>query len=223
MTGTPKFAAPARRRPSEFLLPDGRRVLVALPSDVEALRKRYGTAADGAQVEVEVVVHGSDEHRHFLHQSRHHHETRHAELRERLGAAVLDELDATRAQLDAVAAQLRRLESVVDCSGGSSGSGSGTRLNTNFSKFGFDAKVRTYADHDDGDYSAGSGGDEETRGNSGTKPLSTVSTVSVAGDDTPATYAGRRDDGGDALKLFRRPVIKQYFHRGLLWCVVSTR
>jgi hypothetical protein len=128
---------PRRNRPSEFLLPDGRKVLVALPSDIEALRQRYARSHDAdPPIQVEVVVHGSDEHRHFLGVTKSHHETRRAQLRERVGADVVDELETARAHLDAVSAQLDKLEAAALGSG----------LGANFEKFGFDAKVRTYAD-----------------------------------------------------------------------------
>ncbi|KAK5657783.1 hypothetical protein OQA88_2856 [Cercophora sp. LCS_1] len=167
-----------RRPPSEFILPDGRRVLVALPEDIEALRQRYANAHEAdPPTQVEVVVHGSDEHRHFLGVTKSHHETRHAQLREKVGHEVVNELDSVRAQLDAVSTQLLRLES-----------NGKARLNTNFEKFGFDAKLRTYGDDEES-------GDGE-------------STVVSLG-------AGER--GGGSMRLFRRPVVKQYFHRGLLW------
>ncbi|KAK4448935.1 hypothetical protein QBC34DRAFT_485330 [Podospora aff. communis PSN243] len=183
---------PRRNRPSEFLLPDGRKVLVALPSDIEALRQRHARSHDAdPPTQVEVVVHGSDEHRHFLGLTKSHHETRRAQLRERIGADVVEELEAARAQLDSVSAQLERLEAAA--------AAQGSGLGANFEKFGFDAKVRTYAD------------------DSGEDGLSS-SRVSLASVGAGESFweGGRRGDG-DALRLFRRPIIKQYFHRGLLW------
>lgn len=179
---------PTRRKPSEFLLPDGRKVLVALPEDIEALRQRYANSHDAdPPLQVEVVVHGSDEHRDFLHLTRTHHETRRAQLRERHGSDVVDEIDSVRAELDAVAAQLQRLEAAAAES---------NKLNTNFSRFGFDAKLRTYSDDDEGN---------------DTPSLSAASTRAL-GDASVA-------QGYDSMRLFRRPVVKQYFHRGLLWYV----
>lgn len=185
-TGT----APTQRgRASEFLLPDGRSVLVALPKDIDALRKRYVQAHDSnPPIQVEVVVHGSDEHRHFLRLSRTHHETRRTQLRDQLGSDVVDELEAARAQLDRLDAQLRAIEAAAD--------ESASRLNPNFSKFGFDAKLRTYADEE---------GDE---GKNREVASSAASSYSVG-----------TGDAGEALRLFKRPVVRQYFHRGLLWYV----
>jgi len=191
----------ARRRPSEFLLPDGRKVLVALPSDIDALRQRYARSHEAnPPIQVEVVVHGSDEHRHFLGLTKSHHETRRAQLREKVGADVVDELEGTRAQLDAVSAQLERLERAAaerEVGG----------LGRNFEKFGFDAKVRTYAADD------ASGEEGEGVASSG------VSLADSSGGESSFWEGGRRGDG-EAMRFFRRPIIKQYFHRGLLWLVV---
>ncbi|KAK0706826.1 hypothetical protein B0T26DRAFT_475322 [Lasiosphaeria miniovina] len=132
-----------RRRPTEFRLPDGRKVVVArLPEDAETLRRRYSTtpnnnnnkestsaaaaadeeaaaAADNneEQIDVEVVVHGSDEHRRLLREAQAHH--------------------------------LDRLQVDVSVRVG----------NASFSRFGFDAKLRMYDDDDDRD-----GGDDEVGG-----------------------------------------------------------
>ncbi|KAK1753739.1 hypothetical protein QBC47DRAFT_326288 [Echria macrotheca] len=192
MSNTPvrtTSGGPTRRRPSEFLLPDGRKVLVALPDDIEALRQRYANSHDAdPPIQVEVVVHGSDEHREFLQQTRSHHETRRAQLRERHGS-VVDEIDAVRTELDAVAAQLHRLEAAAAADG---------KLNTNFSRFGFDAKLRTYAD------------DDEEAGSGTPAALSRASSTLGGGDSSSV-------GGYESMRLFRRPVVKQYFHRGLLW------
>lgn len=185
-------SAVPRRPPSEFLLPDGRKVLVALPEDVDALRQRHAEAhnADPA-IQIEVVVHGSDEHRQFVRQSKTHHETRRAQLRDRLGPDAVDELDNACAQLEALETQLRRIEAAAEENAG--------RLNPNFSKFGFHGKLRTFTD------------EEEVDGEDGMVSSSRASSYSVGTEG--------KDDGADTMKLFKRPVIKQYFHRGLLWYV----
>jgi hypothetical protein len=179
------------RRATEFLLPDGRSVLVALPKDIDALRRRYAQTHDAdPPVQVEVVVHGSDEHRDYLRQSRTHHETRRAQLRDRLGAEAVDELDAARDQLDGLDAQLRAIDAATD--------EIASRLNPNFSKFGFDAKLRTYGGGDEGE-------------DDGDVASSAVSARSVS-----------TVEAGEAMMLFKRPVVRQYFHRGLLWYVPGT-
>lgn len=203
MSATP--TASRRRKPQEFCLPDGRRVVVALPEDAAALREKYGSstgAASAPEVQVEVVLHGSDEHRNFLVEAQAHHERRRAELRQRHGEAF-DEWEDVHSQLDAVSAQLDRL---VD---------QAARLNANFSKFGYDAQLRTY-DAEDG---PGTGSPTDGGANTprrGSAPASRA--LSVAdGSSIGGRSEWEERIGGETIKLFKRPVIKQYFHKGLLW------
>lgn len=241
---TPTTARPGtytRRRPSEFLLPDGRRVLVALPEEAEALRQKHkhhhhhhhhphhphhasehahpARAEEQQQAEqvqqVEVVVHGSHEHTALLHESRRHHEARRDALRARHGDGALREWDAVRRGLDGVTAQLARL---------ADHSAAGL-LRENFSRFGYDARLRTY-----GDGGGGGGG----RGEENKRQKSSASTSLVGEHGGPGQeeeeeegqYSGGEgeeeavdwdDRSGEGVRLFRVPVVKQYFHRGLLW------
>jgi low temperature requirement protein LtrA len=265
-------SARGRRRPSEFLLPDGKKVIVATPDEADALRQKYasltrkksdaapkaldigtppprevseinlsekgngdainvtdttrklarfsssmdpngddddqdgingldgtGTGPDGEHgLEVEIVVHGSPEHQAFLEQSLAHHQARREELRALHGKAF-EEWESVAAQLDSVQNQI---EHMTDHS---------ATLHANFSKFGYDAKLRTYSDGEDG--SGGSDGN----GNGG--PLSATSSANSSRTDLTlgdkVDYSQRR--GGEVIKLFKKPVVKQYFHRGLLW------
>ncbi|KAK4143596.1 uncharacterized protein C8A04DRAFT_12290 [Dichotomopilus funicola] len=180
--------------PSEFLLPNGTKVLVTLPDEVESLRKRYAhTAHADPPIQVEVVVHGSEQHRDLLHQTKSHHETRRQRLRERDGVAqVLEEWEEVRAQLEGLEAQLLKIAKEEYGVGG---------VNANFDKFGFHAKLRTYGE--------GEGEEDGEEGDGMTASSSGVSSYS-------GTTEGK-GEAGEAMKLFQRPVIKQYFHRGLLW------
>lgn len=197
-----------RRRPTEFRLPDGRKILVALPEEVEALRSKYASAnADpDSGPQIEVVVHGSAEHQEVLRQAQRLHAARHEELRRRYGADF-DEWARTAQELDSVTAQLERL---ADRS---------AQLHANFGKFGFSAQLRTYGDDEEG-----SGG--RSRHGSAMGPDST-SLYGGDGGDEGDGQDGDGESGGpvdcgekgraEPMKLFRRPVVKQYFHRGLLW------
>src|SRR6188768_149749 len=69
-----------KKKRTEFLLPSGRRVIVALPSDIDRLRRRYLAQDPEVVNPVEVVVHGSPEHLKFLGESKEHHEARHEAL-----------------------------------------------------------------------------------------------------------------------------------------------
>jgi hypothetical protein len=181
-----------KKKRTEFLLPSGRRIVVALPSDVDRLRRRYLSHPDApSPPPVEVVLHGSPEHLHFLSVSQAHHAARHEELRARVGHETAEELERVRAELRAVEGHLKRVERGMVVGGD---------LGASFGKFGFDAQLRTY----------GGGGEEgsETEGE-GDGEGSSWGGSTAAG---PGAEAGR-----DGLKVFRRPVVKQYFHRGLLW------
>jgi hypothetical protein len=179
-----------RRRPSEFMLPDGKKVLVALPEEAVALREKYaGTSGDDGP-QIEVVVHGSEEHRNYLHKTRSHHESRREGFRERFGADY-EEWERVAGELDSVTEQLEHIADHAH------------QLGHNFSKFGYSAQLRTY------------GGDKDTRSRSGVNSSAvSLSEESTIGEEKDA-WEERR--GMSTMKLFRRPVIKQYFHKGLLW------
>ena len=70
-------------------------------------------------------------------------------------------------------------------------------LEAHFNKFGYDAHIRSY---DDGDSPSGSGATTPRR-SSGSGSSETSSTKSMM------TH----------LKLFKVPVVRQYFHKGVLW------
>ncbi|GFP54159.1 hypothetical protein TASIC1_0003053700 [Trichoderma asperellum] len=169
-----------RRRLQEILLPDGKKIIVTLPEDLEDVRRKYPRGSD--DIQVEVVVHGSVEHSHYLRQSRDHHEERRQLLREQHGPAF-EEWEEVQTQLSSVTAELERLE---DQESG---------LYGNFSKFGYDAAIRTYSDEDPPIASSHASISEKARGQ----------------------WDQDGDRQGETTKLFKRPVIKQWFHQGLLW------
>jgi hypothetical protein len=170
-------------------------VLVALPSDADDLRKQYHGATD-APKQIEVVVHGSEQHTRLLRKAREYHERRAEEMRERHGADLLDEWDALRREIRDMQ---KMMERAMDHS---------SRLNANFEKFGYDARLRTWGDELDerekGGRGRGGGSDDETEVGGG-----------EASSSSGTDWSERR--GGTTLKLWKRPVIRQYFHRGLLW------
>lgn len=167
-----------RRRPQEFKLPDGTKVIATLPEELDTLRQKYANH----EFQVEIVVHGSTEHHDYLKQSRDHHEDRRSRLRERHGPAF-DEWEDIHNQLDTVTAELERLTNKT------------SELNANFSKFGYDANLRAYDDDHSG-------------------PGSSRASLSDVTSEKTLTDEPRM---GETIKLFKRPVVKQWFHRGLLW------
>lgn len=164
-------------------MPDGKKVIATLPEDVDSLRRKY---ANQKEVEVEVVVHGSDEHHEFLQQSRDHHESRREKLRELHGRAF-EEWEHIHTHLHAVHDELDRIRHKA------------SDLGASFSKFGYSSNLRTYNDDSPGPSS---------------------SRASLSGD-TIASVSDKDDHEqarpGATTKLFKRPVVKQWFHRGLLW------
>lgn len=168
-----------RRRRQEFLLPDGRKVIVTMPDDFDNLKQQY-SGTDNSHVEV--VIHGSDEHHQYLRETHAHHQDRHRRMTERHGRELLDELQDIQDQLNSAKAELDKL-----------GSDQGA-LSHNFSKFGFHAALRTYDD------------DANSSGHA-TSDFGSESTAVSWDDPRP----------GKTVKLFKKPVIKQWIHRGLLW------
>ncbi|KAI0137319.1 bacterial low temperature requirement A protein-domain-containing protein [Xylariales sp. AK1849] len=194
-------AAPSglhRRKPQEFLLPDGRKVLVALPEEAVRLRDKYAHHVDAAgAVQVEVVVHGSEAHCSHLRHVHRHHSAQQEALRAKHGEDF-ETWERTRSGLDEVARQLEGL----------SDHGAQEALNANFERFGYTSVLRTYGDR---------GG-----GNANGSGVVTPRKSSQVGDTSDGETSEMSRDwedarGGRSIRLFQRPVIKQYFHRGLLW------
>ncbi|KAK5728753.1 hypothetical protein LTR15_001892 [Elasticomyces elasticus] len=70
----------------------------------------------------------------------------------------------------------------------------GVSLEAHFGKFGYDAHVKSY--------------DEESPSHSGTNtPRSSIS----------GARPDHENDYGSSLKLWKKPIVRQYFHKGILW------
>lgn len=171
-----------RRRPQEFTLPSGKKVITTLPEDLEDLRRKY---SNQDEMQVEIVIHGSPEHSSYLRETREHHERRRTKLREEHGPAFAEWEDVQN-RLNSVNSELERLST------------NSAGLNANFNKFGYHADVRTYD------------GDEEAETAPASSAASMSDTLSVASSRSGARL-------GETTKLFKRPVVKQWFHQGLLW------
>ncbi|KAI6761986.1 hypothetical protein HG531_002539 [Fusarium graminearum] len=175
------FIPTRRRRPQEFTLPNGKKVIASLPEDIDELREKHGRRSD---VQVEIVIHGSPEHHNYLRETRDHHEGRRHHFRQKHGPAF-DEWEDMQAQLDLVNSHLERLSTNT------------SNLNANFDKFGYGAELRTYDD------------DEPAAGVDSSN-MSTSDTLSIGS-------SGSQSRLGETIKLFKKPVVKQWFHKGLLW------
>ncbi|KAM3451684.1 hypothetical protein MY3296_005096 [Beauveria thailandica] len=151
------------------------------------LLRRKHSASEGA---CDIVEHGSDAHINYLRQVHTHHEGRRDEMRARLGDAA-HEWEATHHQLTAVSMELEKLARREELA-----------LGRNFDKFGYNKRLRTY------DGVLGDGGDEKAK--DATSGTTTPGDVEAGG--------GRRGPGrGDTIKLFKMPVVRQWFHRGVIW------
>lgn len=137
--------------------------------------------------DTDVVEHGSEEHINYLRQVHSHHEGRRDQMRARLGDAA-SEWEETHRQLSSVSQELEKL------------SRRNTALGHNFDKFGYNSNLRTY----DGVLGDGGGGG----GGSG---------AATPGDDLESAPREERHHRGDSTKLFKRPVVRQWFHKGVIW------
>jgi hypothetical protein len=121
------------RRLRHFLLPDGKKVHIALsPEEAETLRKRLETISKDEPFDL--VISGSPEHLEALRIAHTHHEGRRDSLRTKHGDAY-DEFENVRAELDALGSELHMLTDHA------------VSLDANFSKYGYAAHLRTYDDH----------------------------------------------------------------------------
>ncbi|OAA79333.1 Low temperature requirement A [Akanthomyces lecanii RCEF 1005] len=179
-----------RFKAQEFTLPSGKKIIASLPGDIPTLRKQH------SESDADVVEHGSDAHINYLRQVHSHHEGRRDEMRARLGDAA-SEWEETHRQLTSVSMELEKLarrESALD---------------HNFDKFGYNKHLRTY----DGVLGDGSGvGGGSGAGGAATSGVSTPGDLETGGDEKR-----HRHGRGDSTKLFKMPVVRQWFHRGVIW------
>ncbi|WPG98080.1 Hypothetical protein R9X50_00086600 [Acrodontium crateriforme] len=177
------FAARTRERLRHFLHPDGRKIHVASsPEEVAVLRAQLEPLHRDQPFDV--LISGTPEHLNALREAQTHHEDRRRSLEERHGdvynqfATVHDELDALSSELDRVTSH-------------------GVSLEAHFSRFGYNAHIRSY--------------DDET-------PTASGSTTPRA----PSLHESKKESAAErgfatSLKLIKKPVVRQYFHKGILW------
>ncbi|KAG7004680.1 hypothetical protein G7Y79_00024g056300 [Physcia stellaris] len=168
------------RRLRQLLHPSGRRIHVAgSPDEHERLKAKL--VASEPDQNFDVCVHGSPEHLAAVREIHSHHEQRRDELRQEFPDQYTH-FENVHQQLDLLSNELRTLTA------------RGVSLDANFSKFGYDAHLRTR----DPDSSASS------------------TTLGPAGEVEERDWDAERLQG-TALRFWKTPVVRQYFHRGLLW------
>ncbi|KAF6229580.1 hypothetical protein HO173_011435 [Letharia columbiana] len=166
------------RRLRKLLRPNGRRVHIAgTPEEYVHLTRTLPNIEPDDNFDC--YLQGSTEHLEAVREIHAFHENRSHDLRTQHGS-IYEEFELVRSELDTLADELLHL------------SNHGVALDANFSKFGYDAHIRT-KDSDS-------------------------STSSLSGDLSSSHRdweAERRK--GQALKFWKKPIVRQYWHRGLLW------
>lgn len=172
------YIARTRERVRQFLHPDGRRIHIA-SSPEEVLHLRETLSETQQDQRFDILLSGTPEHLEALREAQMHHETRLTEFQEQHGD-VYRLFASTHADLDALSSELDRVTK------------HGVSLEAHFSKYGYDARIRT---HDD------DSGSNTPRSNSST--------------DKSQSEAER--GFATTLKLFKYPTMRQYFHKGIIW------
>ncbi|KAI9685793.1 MAG: hypothetical protein M1820_010741 [Bogoriella megaspora] len=179
------------KRLRHFLHPNGKKIHVAhSPTDFDVLRKSIsGIEKDG---HFDVVIHGSPEHVEALRETHAHHEERRNTLREKHNA-VFEECEEVIHSMDALSNELHMI------------SDHAVELDASFSRYGYSAHLRTHHGGSPNASSAnsllGDEGDEE----------------SDHGSHGPKDWEAERRGSGRTMKFFVKPVVRQYYHKGLLW------
>src|ERR1700760_1406182 len=158
--------ARAKERLRHFLHPNGKKVHVASsPAEAEQLRRQLAEIHDDE--EFDVCISGSPEHLDALRIAQDHHENRRDELR-MLHPEIFHRFEEVHHQLDALSGELDRVTT------------HGVALEAHFTKFGYDAHIRSY---DSDESPSGSGSATPRSGRSGSTDKS--SSVVERGYATP--------------------------------------
>lgn len=168
-----------RERLRHFLHPNGKRVHVAA-SPEEAVNLRQRLASIHSDDEFDIYVSGTPEHLDALREAQNHHEDARDKLRQE-HPELFDRFEKVHSELDALALELDRVTS------------HGVSLDAHFSRFGYNAHVRSY--------------DDDSPGQSGANTPGS----SLSGSTQYERGFAR------PLKLFKQPTLRQYFHKGILW------
>lgn len=136
------------RRLRQLLQPSGKRIHIAAdPEEHERLKLRLTTSEPDE--DFDIYIHGSDEHLAAVREIHAHTEQQRQELR-RKHAHVYEEFENIHHQLDALSSELHRLTDL------------GISLDANFSKYGYDAHLRT-KEPDSSAASTAAGSENEAR------------------------------------------------------------
>jgi hypothetical protein len=188
------YGARARESIRHFLHPDGKRIHVA-SSPEEALHLRDKLARSHQDHEFDVYISGTPEHLDAVRQAQQHHEARRDELRDQ-HKDVYERFADVHAELDMLSNELERVTT------------HGVSLEAHFSKFGYNAHIKSY-DDEESPSASGSATPRSSRVGS-RNSLDRSSSKSRSSGDVEKGYA-------TPLKLFKLPAVRQYWHKGIIW------
>ncbi|KAL9102338.1 MAG: hypothetical protein Q9163_002519 [Psora crenata] len=178
-TPAPRHQSHHGRRLRKLLHPSGRRIHIAATPE-EHLKLIRTLPKIEPDEKFDVYIHGSAEHLNAVRDIHAHHEQRRSHLRSQ-HADIYEEFEHVKTELDVIADELHQLTE------------HGVSLDASFSKFGYDARIRTRDPDSSADSLSGSASVGESR-------------------DWDAELRH-----GQAQRFWRKPVVRQYFHKGLLW------
>ncbi|KAI3318583.1 hypothetical protein HD806DRAFT_512035 [Xylariaceae sp. AK1471] len=198
--------AQARERLRHFFHPDGRKIHIA-HSPEEALSLRQQLSSRQSQIALnnqtnigpdnvpfDIYLSGSKEHLDALRSAQAHHRLQKEELRSQ-DPTSFARFENVHVELDALGRELDRVTT------------QGVFLEAHFNKYGYNAKIRSY---DEGETPMGA----MTPRSSATGPTGSQS----SGNDGASVRSSKAERGFDTpLKLWKRPVVRQYWHKGILW------
>ena len=165
----------AAQRLRKILHPEGKRIHIATtPEEHEKLKRSLPSIEPDENFEIH--LHGSPEHLNAIQQIHAFHEARRTSLRDQ-HTTIYDEFEHVKQELDTLSEELHALTD------------HGVALDENFTKYGYDAKIRT-------------------------RDAPDSSNTSIS--DKHRDWTAERNQGR-SIKFWRRPVVRQYFHKGLLW------
>ncbi|KAL9057936.1 MAG: hypothetical protein Q9162_002063 [Coniocarpon cinnabarinum] len=179
-------------RLSHLVHPDGRRYHIAQdPAEAESLRRTL-PRDDG----IEICVHGSDEHMEALRCIYSDHNERRCGLQEQYGDMFL-QAEGALLEMEALSEELRR---VTDRP---------IQFSTALNRYGYSVNVRAR------EKDLGSTGTSLNNIPSDSTSMSSCSIQSSNQQLLDEFHALKFQ--GEAMRVWRRPILRQYFHKGLLW------
>ncbi|KAI1321682.1 hypothetical protein F5Y16DRAFT_66896 [Xylariaceae sp. FL0255] len=187
--------AQARERLRHFFHPDGRKIHVAhSPEEAVSLRRQLSLAQQHIQTSFDIYLSGSKEHLDALRSAQAYHRLQREELRSK-DPDSFARFENVHLELDALSHELDRVTT------------NGVLLEAHFNKYGYNAKIRSYDEED------------TTSGAMTPRPSITAgATGKQSGSDDASVKDSKAEEGfATPLKLWKRPVVRQYWHKGILW------